>query len=60
MFVLKRPLREGVGTSKITLSKGQNVESIINLITTSKVKKIRTSKVFSERRKSLRRKERQK
>ncbi len=51
---------EGVGTSKITSSKGQNIESLINLIRTSKVKKIRTSKVFSECRKSLRRKERRK
>ncbi len=37
--------REGVGTSKITSSKGQNIESLINLIRTSKVKR-------SERRKS--------
>ncbi len=51
---------EGVGTSKITLSKGQNVESFINLITTLKVKKIRTLKVFSECQKSLCRKERRK
>ncbi len=36
---------EGVGTSKITSSKGQNIESLINLIRMSKVKR-------SERRKS--------
>ncbi len=48
---------EGVGTSKITTSKGQNVESIFRMIRTSKVKKITMLKVWSERQKSLRQKE---
>jgi hypothetical protein len=48
-FTLNTINREGVGTSKITSSKGQNVNSFINLITTLKVKKIRALKVFSER-----------
>jgi hypothetical protein len=52
--------REGVGSLKIRTSKGQNVESIFRVIRTSKVKKIRMLKVFSERHKSLRQKERQK
>jgi hypothetical protein len=42
---------EGVGTSKIRTSKGQDIESIFRMIRTSKVKKIRTLKVFSECRK---------
>ena len=51
---------EGVGTSKIRTTKGQNVKSIFRMIRISKVKKIRTSKVFSERRKSLHQKVRRK
>jgi hypothetical protein len=45
--------REGVGTSKIRMSRGQNVKSIFWTIRTSKVKR-------SERWKSLCQKERQK
>ncbi len=48
---LDAKIREGVGTSKIRTSKGQNIESFFRMIRTSKVKKIRTSKLFSERRK---------
>jgi len=36
---------EGVRTSKITTSKGQNVESFFRMIRTSRVKRIRTLKV---------------
>ena len=37
---------EGVGTLKITSSKDQNIESLINLIRTSKVKRSERRKYF--------------
>ena len=45
-FSAKYINREGVGTSKITSSKGQNIESLINLIRTSKVKRSERQKYF--------------